>query len=65
MSGKVEKKIKLNSEGLPVDANDWTVEDWIDLHTGLQKIFKKISARHSTKPDAPYKPPSCKRHRSR
>jgi len=49
MKAKAARKrlaAKFNEHGLPVDANDWTVEDWIDLHTALELAYKKIATRH-------------------
>lgn len=55
MNGMKAKKVrraqqqKFTENGLPRDAKDWTVEDWSDLHHGMQAIFQKISARHKPK----------------
>lgn len=38
---------RLNRDGIPVDANDWLVEDWYDLHFGLLEIGRKIAKRHA------------------
>jgi hypothetical protein len=40
-------KIKWTEDGLPRDAQDWTIEDWADLYYGLEAIKRKIAARHA------------------
>lgn len=45
---------KLNHEGLPIDPDDWTYEDWRDLHFGILAIKARIAARH--KPQTEDKP---------
>ena len=37
---------KLNRDGLPVDARDWTRADWQDLHESLEKAKHAISKRY-------------------
>lgn len=36
----------LTKDGVPINPKDWTVEDWRDLHEGINSIKEKISARH-------------------
>jgi hypothetical protein len=43
--------------GVPIRAEDWTEEDWQDLHCALKRAIGKIARRHrtrihSTPPDA-------------
>lgn len=40
------KPVKLDRDGVPIDPNDWTYEDWKDLHFGIIAIKAKIAARH-------------------
>ena len=39
-------KKRLDRDGLPINPNDWTSEDWQDLHRGIQRIIRQIAARH-------------------
>ena len=43
------KKPRYNRDGLPIDKNDWTAEDWADLHRAIQEAIKSIAARHEPK----------------
>lgn len=43
------KPIKLDRDGVPVDPNDWTVDDWRDLHFGMIAIKASIAERHKPK----------------
>ncbi len=38
---------RLNAEGLPVDANDWTPADWQDLHEAVERVKRNIARRHA------------------
>jgi hypothetical protein len=40
------RAIKLDDDGVPVDAKDWTEADWAELHHGIQAIKARIAARH-------------------
>jgi hypothetical protein len=44
-----EKNKHFTEDCLPRDANDWTVEDWIDLHESLETVKLKVKARHKPK----------------
>jgi hypothetical protein len=46
------KKVKVNKDGLPLDAKDWTVEDWRDLHQTIERIKKRVAKRHKTNANA-------------
>ena len=37
---------KYTEDGLPRDSNEWTEEDWRDLHNALETIKKKVGQRH-------------------
>ena len=37
---------RYNHDGLPVSSNDWTEEDWRDLHYAIQESIHKIRERH-------------------
>lgn len=37
---------KLNRDGLPIDARDWTEADWQDLHEAIERIKQRIAERH-------------------
>jgi hypothetical protein len=41
-----ENQKRMTVEGLPRDANDWTEEDWADLHHAIEHIKEKVAARH-------------------
>jgi hypothetical protein len=38
--------IKEMKSKIPIDAKDWTVEDWRDLWNGIEEIRQKIAGRH-------------------
>lgn len=38
--------IELSKRGIPMKSEDWTVEDWRDLHCTLEATIRKIAARH-------------------
>lgn len=44
------RKILLTRNGLPKDEMDWSVEDWRELHEGIERIKARIAARYQ-KPD--------------
>lgn len=44
--GYTTKVPKLTREGVPVDAKDWTVADWKDLHEAIESVKRKIAERH-------------------
>ncbi len=41
-----ERKVRLDRDGVPIDPNDWTVEDWRTLHEGIKLIKAIIAERH-------------------
>lgn len=43
------KPVKLNRDGLPANANDWTEEDWLDLYESIEAIKQKVKERHAMK----------------
>ena len=43
---KKSERRRYSDSWLPVDAKDWTREDWQDLHEAMQTVIKKVSARH-------------------
>ena len=50
MKAKAERRKKakrLTPDGLPRDANDWTEDDWRDLHVALERVKASVAARHS------------------
>jgi hypothetical protein len=55
MNGMKAKKlrkqhaIRFDENGLPRDANEWTYEDWRDLHNALETIKANVSKRHEAK----------------
>lgn len=40
------QSVRLNKRGIPVEANDWTDEDWLDLHRAMKRVIRKIAKRH-------------------
>ncbi len=37
---------RYTQEGLPRDANEWTVQDWCDLWRSIKRATAKIRKRH-------------------
>lgn len=52
MNGMKKKKLmadykkKFTEDGVPVDACDWTVDDWRDLFYAMEFTKKRIAKRH-------------------
>jgi hypothetical protein len=46
----IPNKPRLSPDGLPIDARDWTEEDWRDLHVAIERIKARVAARHKAKP---------------
>lgn len=40
------KPVPLTKRGVPVNANDWTEQDWMDLHRAMERVIRKIAKRH-------------------
>lgn len=40
---------RLNRDGLPVDAREWTAADWQDLHEAIEGVKRKVKARHAAR----------------
>lgn len=38
---------RLNPDGLPRDARDWTEADWRDLHRAMETVRRLIGERHA------------------
>ena len=34
-------------DGLPVSPNDWTADDWRDLHAAMETVRRLVGARHA------------------
>lgn len=47
---KKPKSKKLNRDGLPLDARDWTEADWRELHEAIKRIKRNVAARHAGTP---------------
>ncbi len=47
----MKAKPRYNRDGLPIDKNLWTVEDWALLWSGIQNIIKEIARRHERERD--------------
>jgi len=43
--GGTDATIKLSRRGIPIEAQDWTLEDWSDLNKAVEESIAKISAR--------------------
>ncbi len=41
------KRKKLSPNGLPINSNDWTYEDWRDLHNAIETVKRKVGERHA------------------
>lgn len=53
MKRKAERKRQAKQftpDGLPRNANDYSVDDWRTIHTHLEAIKREIAARHRRKP---------------
>ncbi len=48
-----QRKVRLDKDGVPIDPNDWTVEDWRTLHEGITMIKAIIAGRHRAEPAMP------------
>ncbi len=57
---KTERKVRLDRDGVPVDPNDWTAEDWRTLHEGITLIKAIIAERHRNQSSPPAKPTNTK-----
>jgi hypothetical protein len=44
--GGKKKVRRLNVDGLPIDAKDWTEADWRDLHEAIERVKRNVAARH-------------------
>lgn len=42
------KTIPLTRRGVPSNAEDWTTDDWRDLHRATERAIKRIAKRHAT-----------------
>jgi hypothetical protein len=42
----VRRPVKVSRDGIPVDSQDWTAQDWSDLHKAIEKAKKAIAKRH-------------------
>lgn len=40
------KPVPLHSTGVPMNAEDWTEQDWLDLHQATKEAVRHISKRH-------------------
>ena len=40
------ERVKQYRDGIPVNPNDWTVEDWKDLYLSLEFAKARIRKRH-------------------
>ena len=38
--------VRFDENGLPRDANEWTEQDWRDLHEAMQRVIEKVGGRH-------------------
>jgi hypothetical protein len=43
----MSKPKKLDRNGVPVDRNQWTEQDWQDLNEAVEATRRKIAARHA------------------
>jgi hypothetical protein len=59
MKGKAARtrdRKRHTEDGLPRDAKDMKIEDWADLHYGMEAIKAKIAARHRKERENARKP---------
>jgi nucleotidyltransferase/DNA polymerase involved in DNA repair len=53
MNQRVKRQLrKFSEDGLPRDANDWTVDDWRDLWRAYRQAVRRIAKRHREKLNA-------------
>ena len=43
----VHRPVKLDRDGIPIDARDWTEADWQDLHNAIERAKNAIRKRHA------------------
>ena len=43
---------RLDENGLPRDAREWTEADWLDLHRAMETVKRLIAARHAGEEEA-------------
>ena len=43
---KKNRKPRLTEDNLPIDAKEWTEDDWRTLHVHLEAIKKEVAERH-------------------
>ena len=49
---KKSERRKLSKDGLLLDALEWTVDDWLDLHRAIDSAISKIRERHANRIDS-------------
>ena len=45
-AARLKNAKRFTPEGLPRDAKDWLVADWIDLHRAMKWVERRIRERH-------------------
>jgi hypothetical protein len=50
--GVVRRAVKLDRDGIPIDARDWTTADWQDLHNAIERAKNAIRKRHGASSNA-------------
>jgi hypothetical protein len=47
---------------IPLDPNDWTVDDWRELYNGIEEIKQRIAARYEPRHTPKQTPPLDNAH---
>lgn len=42
-----KQKVRLDPDGVPIDPNEWTIDDWRALWLGIRAIKATIAKNHS------------------
>lgn len=46
---RLAKARRYTKDGLPRDANEWTVQDWADLWRAMRRVISSVGKRHKGK----------------
>lgn len=49
VDGAAGKRVRLDKNGVPIDVNDWTDADWLDLHQTMRRLIRRIARRHAAR----------------
>ena len=46
---RLAKARRYTKDGMPRDANEWTVQDWADLWRAMRRVVRTVAKRHKGK----------------